>query len=156
MLLCRASRAPAAARASYRPTPHCPVRAQSQLEKLIGKNYYLNRSAKDAYRSYLLSYASHSLKHIFKVDDIDMEACAKGFGFSIPPRVNLSVSATGGAGDKRKKGGNAAERRVAEHAVDPAKRKAAIIALHSGGGHGFSASNPYGKRDAGDTRQFSR
>ena len=122
----------------------------------MDKNYYLNRSAKDAYRSYLLAYASQSLKHIFNVDAIDMEACAKGFGFSIPPRVNLNVSATGGAGDKRRKGGNASERRIAEHAVDPAKRKAAIIALHSGGGHGFSASNPYGKRESGDMRQFAR
>lgn len=35
---------------------------QSQLEKLISKNYYLNRSAKDGYRGYIHSYASHSLK----------------------------------------------------------------------------------------------
>jgi hypothetical protein len=35
---------------------------QSQLEKLIEKNYYLHKSAKDAYRSYLQAYASHSHK----------------------------------------------------------------------------------------------
>jgi len=132
---------------------------QGQLEKLVEKNYYLNRSAKDAYRSYLLAYASHSLKHIFAVDSLDLEACCRGFGFLIPPRVNLNVSATGGGGaggGKRKKFGNVGERRVAEHSADPARRKAAIIALKSGGGHGFSASNPYGKRDASDFRQFSR
>eukprot|EP01043_Picozoa_sp_COSAG02_P125052 COSAG02_NODE_62163_length_266_cov_1.197605_1_plen_36_part_10 len=31
--------------------------------RLISKNYYLNKSAKDGYRGYLHSYASHSLKH---------------------------------------------------------------------------------------------
>jgi hypothetical protein len=58
-------------------------------------------------------------------------------------------------GEKRRKG-DASQRRIAEHAVDPAKRAAAIMALKSGGGHGFSASNPYGKRDVSDSRQFSR
>ena len=140
----------------HTPPPLLRRTSQSQLEKLIEKNYYLNRSAKDAYRSYLLAYSSHSLKNIFSVDTIDLEACCKGFGFTIPPRVNLNVSATGGAGSKRHKAGNSVERRVAEHGADPAKRKAAIIALKSGGGHGFSASNPYGKREASDFRQFSR
>ena len=45
---------------------------QSQLEKLIGQNYYLNRSAKDGYRSYLQAYASHSLRSIFDVHKLDM------------------------------------------------------------------------------------
>ena len=40
---------------------------QSQLEQLVDKNYYLNRSAKDGYRSYLLAYASHGHKNIFDV-----------------------------------------------------------------------------------------
>ena len=44
---------------------------QAVLEKLISKNYYLHRSAREAYRSYLLSYASHALKHIFDVHNID-------------------------------------------------------------------------------------
>ncbi len=33
---------------------------QEQFMKLVDKNYYLNSSAKDGYRSYLQSYASHS------------------------------------------------------------------------------------------------
>ncbi|TEB18380.1 adenosine tri phosphatase, partial [Perkinsus sp. BL_2016] len=69
---------------------------QAQLEKLIEKNYFLNRSAKDAYRSYILAYASHALKHIFTPDALDLEAVSRGFGFAIPPRVNLLISATGG------------------------------------------------------------
>lgn len=45
---------------------------QSQLEKLIGQNYYLNKSAKDGYRSYLQAYASHSLRSIFDVHKLDL------------------------------------------------------------------------------------
>jgi ATP-dependent RNA helicase DDX18/HAS1 len=45
---------------------------QSQLEKLIGQNYYLNRSAKDGYRSYLQAYASHSLRSVFDVHKLDL------------------------------------------------------------------------------------
>lgn len=62
---------------------------QAQLEKLVAKNYYLNRSARDAYRAYMLSYASHSLKHIFNVTTLDLTAVSRGFGFDVPPRVNL-------------------------------------------------------------------
>lgn len=35
---------------------------QGQLEKLVAKNYYLHTSAREAYRSYILSYNSHQLK----------------------------------------------------------------------------------------------
>ena len=48
------------------------VSIQSQLEKLIGQNYYLNKSAKDGYRSYLQAYASHSLRSIFDVHKLDL------------------------------------------------------------------------------------
>ena len=43
---------------------------QSELESLLEKNYYLHTSARDAYRSYLQSYASHSLKETFNVNEI--------------------------------------------------------------------------------------
>ena len=61
-----------------------------QLERLIGKNYYLHRSARDAFRSYLQSYASHSLKAVFNVEELDLQRVAKAFGFSTPPGVSLS------------------------------------------------------------------
>ena len=60
---------------------------QSQLEKLVAKNYYLHSSAREAYRSYLLAYNSHQLKEIFNVHLLDLLAVAKSFGFSAPPRV---------------------------------------------------------------------
>ena len=63
---------------------------QSQLEKLVEKNYYLHQSAKDAYRGYILAYNSHQLKDIFNVHTLDLRAIAKSFGFSGPPRVSCA------------------------------------------------------------------
>jgi Domain of unknown function (DUF4217) len=45
----------------------------TQTTMLVEKNYYLNKSARDAYRSYLLSYASHSHKDIFNVHELDLQ-----------------------------------------------------------------------------------
>ncbi|KAJ5380066.1 ATP-dependent RNA helicase has1 [Penicillium cataractarum] len=70
------------------------VNVQSQLEKLIGQNYYLNKSAKEGYRSYLQAYASHSLRSVFDVQKLDLVKVAKGFGFSAPPRIDISLGAS--------------------------------------------------------------
>ena len=37
---------------------------QPQLEKLVSKNYFLNLSAKEAFKAYVRSYESHSLKQV--------------------------------------------------------------------------------------------
>ena len=105
---------------------------QSQLQRLIESNYYLNRAARDAYRSYLLSYASHSLREIFDVHRLDLQAVGVAFGFTSPPRIDLLFGK-----DKRKK---------------KVTGKAGKLA---GSGHAFSADNPYGKRDPTDQRQFT-
>jgi ATP-dependent RNA helicase DDX18/HAS1 len=65
---------------------------QSQLERLVAKNYHLHASARDAYRAYLLAYNSHQLKDIFNVHLLDLLAVAKSFGFSAPPRVRPCLS----------------------------------------------------------------
>ncbi|KAG7450269.1 DEAD-domain-containing protein [Guyanagaster necrorhizus] len=64
---------------------------QSQLEKLLQKNYFLHQSAKDGFRSYLQAYASYSLKKIFDVNALDLAKVGKAFGFSVPPRVNVNI-----------------------------------------------------------------
>ena len=79
------------------------VNVQSQLEKLIGQNYYLNKSAKDGYRSYLQAYASHSLRSIFDVHKLDLNKVARGFGFTVPPRVDITLGASMSR-DKKKEG----------------------------------------------------
>ena len=60
---------------------------QSQLERLVAKNYYLHQSAREAYRGYLLAYNSHQLKDAFNVHTLDLLAVARSFGFAQPPRV---------------------------------------------------------------------
>ncbi|QDZ22864.1 ATP-dependent RNA helicase [Chloropicon primus] len=76
---------------------------QSQLEKLIEKNYYLRQSAKNAYRSYLLAYNSHHLKDVYNVHQLDLALAAKSFGFSIPPKVNINVESKAGKARKKMK-----------------------------------------------------
>jgi ATP-dependent RNA helicase DDX18/HAS1 len=104
---------------------------QSQLEKLVEKNYYLHQSARDAYRSYLLAYNSHAMKDIFNVHRLDLQAVASSFGFNCPPKVNLNLDSS--AAKFRKKA--------------PAGRT---------GKHGFDASNPYGRKGGGDKTKFTR
>ncbi|KAJ5574743.1 ATP-dependent RNA helicase has1 [Penicillium hetheringtonii] len=70
------------------------VNVQSQLEKLIGQNYYLNKSAKEGYRSYLQAYASHSLRSVFDVHKLDLVKVAKGFGFNAPPRIDITLGSS--------------------------------------------------------------
>jgi ATP-dependent RNA helicase DDX18/HAS1 len=72
-----------------------------QLENLINKNHYLNTSARDGYRSYLQSYASYSLKKIFDVNSLDLAKVGKAFGFSVPPKVNISVGSVKGKTGKK-------------------------------------------------------
>ncbi|KAK0705488.1 P-loop containing nucleoside triphosphate hydrolase protein [Lasiosphaeris hirsuta] len=79
------------------------LNVQSQLEKLIGQNYYLNQSAKDGYRSYLHAYASHSLRSVFDIHKLDLTKVAKSFGFSTPPRVDITLAA-GMSRDKKPQG----------------------------------------------------
>ena len=69
----------------------CLPGVYSQLEKLIEKNHYLHKSAREAYRSYLQAYASHQHKSIFNVNALDLQRVAPAFGFVVPPRVNLSI-----------------------------------------------------------------
>lgn len=111
----------------------------SQMTMLIEKNYYLNKSARDAYRAYLLSYASHSHKDIFNVHELDLQGVGRAFGFSVPPRVDLNFSARGDKMGRKKAGA-----------------PSGVKGKFGSSGHAFSAENPYGKRAEGDKRQFSR
>ncbi|XP_019242032.1 PREDICTED: DEAD-box ATP-dependent RNA helicase 27-like, partial [Nicotiana attenuata] len=104
---------------------------QSLLEKLVANNYYLNQSAKEAYRSYILAYNSHSMKEIFNVHRLDLQAVASSFCFSNPPKVHLNIDS------------NASKFRNKKRKVE-------------GSRNGFSDSNPYGKKGSDDTRQFVR
>ena len=75
----------------------------NQYEKLVERNYFLNTSAREAYRSYIQAYASHSRKDIFNIHQLDLQKVSKAFGLAIPPRVNLSVKLGGKNSRKRNK-----------------------------------------------------
>jgi len=113
---------------------------QAQLEKLMEKNYYLHKSARDAYRSYILAYSSHSHKEIFNVHNLDLQKVSKAFGFIAPPKINLNLTEIGKKVSKRAGGRGSDSRKKI---------------FGKGKGHTFSASNPYGKKSEGDKRQFA-
>jgi ATP-dependent RNA helicase DDX18/HAS1 len=91
---------------------------QSQLESLISKNYFLHKSAKDGYKSYLMAYASHSLRSVFDVKRLDLVKVAKSFGFSTPPRVDITLGAGLGR-DKKVEGRRAYGRQDAQGRKGP-------------------------------------
>jgi ATP-dependent RNA helicase DDX18/HAS1 len=125
---------------------------QSQLERLVAKNYYLHAAAKEAYRGYVLAYNSHALKDAFDVHTLDLGAIAKSLGMGAPPRVNLgleSKTANVRAAARRSAGGVG---NGGSHGGGPSNHNKRMRT-----GHGaFSADNPYGRRAAGDTRQVVR
>ncbi|XP_042436274.1 DEAD-box ATP-dependent RNA helicase 27-like [Zingiber officinale] len=104
---------------------------QSHLEKIVGENYFLQQSARDAYRSYILAYNSHSMKNVFNVHQLNLKDVAASFCFTTPPKVNLDLESS--ASKFRKK-----------------------MRRTDGGRHGISSSNPYGRQSTDDTRQFVR
>ena len=85
-----------------------------------------------------MAYASHKLKHIFDVHSLDLVKVAKAFGFDVPPRVDLSIKMSGRKSRGKSKGGAKEKRQAGGR-----------------GGRAFSAENPYGRKEASDTRQFS-
>ncbi|KAM7280339.1 hypothetical protein ACFE04_007473 [Oxalis oulophora] len=101
--------------------------AQSQLEKVVSNNYYLNKSAKEAYRSYILAYNSHSMKDVFNVHRLDLQAVAASFCFSSPPKVNLPLDSSVSKFKKK-------------------MRKVDGVATRNG----FGPNNPYGRKKAED------
>lgn len=106
------------------------AKVQNQLENLVEKNYYLHKSAREAYRSFIQGYAQETMKDVFDVHQLDLMMIAKSFGFVHPPAVNLKIS----LGGKKTRQRNAAR-------------------------NGFSSDNPYGdnsKEEVASQRQWSR
>ncbi|CAN6287144.1 unnamed protein product [Urochloa humidicola] len=102
-------------------------KSQSQLEHIVGGNYFLNKSAKEAYRSYLLAYNSHSMKHIFDIHQLDLKKVAASFGFKDPPKVSLNLESSASKHRKMRK-------------------------ADGGWRHGIGPSNPYGRRGGSQLR----
>merc|ERR1712013_912580 len=77
---------------------------QPQLEKLISKNYFLNISAKEAYKAYVRAFESHSLKHIYDVHNLCLKSVGNSFGFVVPPHIDIGVSGSKKARPRNKEG----------------------------------------------------
>jgi len=112
---------------------------QAQLEKLVETIYYLYQSSREAYKSYLRSYASHSLKDTFDVNQLDLRKVATSFGLTVPPKVDLNVAHN-----------DHDSQRYSKSTFSGESRK------HVKGSGRFSAENPYGQRSGDDKRQFQR
>jgi ATP-dependent RNA helicase DDX18/HAS1 len=112
----------------YEFPPNKIAKVQTQLEALVEKNYYLHRSAREAYRSYVQAYAQATLKNVFNVHSLDLLQVAKSFGFTVPPKVSLGISLTGKNSRKQ-------------------QQKSRL---------GFSEENPYGVDQSASAKQWSR
>ncbi len=60
-------------------------------------------SGKEAYKAYVRAYASHSMKTVYDVNTLDIQAVAKSFGFRVAPFIDLGVSAGKGVASKVKR-----------------------------------------------------
>ena len=96
---------------------------QSQLEKLVEKNYYLHTSARDAYRAYILAYNSHTLKDVYNVHSLDLNAVASSFGFHKRPRFSSTSTPR-----RARRARNLAARAVREAITDVKKAPVTILA----------------------------
>lgn len=131
---------------------------QSQLEKLIEKNYYLHRSARDAYRSYLQAYASHSHKSIFDVNQLDLQAVARAFGFTVPPPVNLAVHSSKACSRRTSACATQPSRLTCAHAQDGTiKKRRGFERMHGRAEKSKRFREGFaGGRVGSDGRQFAR
>ncbi|RLN17479.1 DEAD-box ATP-dependent RNA helicase 27-like [Panicum miliaceum] len=102
-----------------------------EQEYIVGGNYFLNELAKEAYRSYLLAYNSHSMKDIFDIHQLDFKKVAASVGFKDLPKVSLNLESSASKHRKMRKVGG-------------------------GRRHGIGPSKPYGRRGGYDRRHLAR
>lgn len=65
------------------------INVQEEMERIVGTVYYLRKKAQDAYKTYLYTYATHSLKNIFNINKLDLPALARSFGLTEAPSVDV-------------------------------------------------------------------
>ena len=58
---------------------------QRQFERLVRKDEKLTKMGREAYHSYLMSYASHDYRDVYDVHKLEKELVARSFGFAEPP-----------------------------------------------------------------------
>ncbi|XP_001604385.2 probable ATP-dependent RNA helicase pitchoune [Nasonia vitripennis] len=120
---------------------------QLQMEKLISKNYFLNMSAKEAFKAYVRAYDSHHLKQIFDVETLDLTKVAKSFGFTVPPAVDLKVGVSKDSRPRKRLGGGGYGYFKGLNGEQPGAARRA---------ERTKTFRQVGKRNHSDRRQFAR
>ncbi|KAL7517539.1 hypothetical protein ACHAWX_002463 [Stephanocyclus meneghinianus] len=60
---------------------------QRQYERLVRKDDKLSKMGREAYHSYMISYASHDYRDVYDVHQLEKEMVARSFGFDEPPSI---------------------------------------------------------------------
>jgi ATP-dependent RNA helicase DDX18/HAS1 len=76
----------------YEFPPEKLAKIDDQFIKLVENNYFLQKAAREAFKSFVNAYNSHTMKEVFDVKELDLQKFAYSFGLSVPPRVDLDVS----------------------------------------------------------------
>ncbi|GIQ88530.1 hypothetical protein KIPB_010800, partial [Kipferlia bialata] len=71
------------------------INVQAQMEHVVATNFHLAKLAREAYRSYLFAYTSHSLKHVFDPALLPLSGVAKSLGLTHSPNVVVPGIAKG-------------------------------------------------------------
>ena len=121
---------------------------QDQLEKLISANYYLHKSAREAYRSYMQSYAQHSLRNVFDVHALNVLDVAKSFGFEHPPNVPLKIALS----KRKKRQDDDVDERDDTKTDEAAASTEPESAPRKEKSRNFSPQNPYAKAEKPQSR----
>ncbi|CAA7034643.1 unnamed protein product [Microthlaspi erraticum] len=79
------------------------LNVQAFLEKMMSENTALGLSAKEAYKTYISGYDSHSMKDVFNAHRLDLKDVAASFGFTSVPNVALKIDREGGRGYRSKR-----------------------------------------------------
>ncbi|KAJ3442764.1 atp-dependent RNA helicase ddx18 [Anaeramoeba flamelloides] len=76
---------------------------QEKLEKIIEIDKTLKKFAIEAYKGYVISYTSHTLKECFDLHQLDLRKVAKSFCFKKPPKISFGFNVKKGNRKKRKR-----------------------------------------------------
>ncbi|KAH0575536.1 ATP-dependent RNA helicase HAS1 [Spironucleus salmonicida] len=67
------------------------LNVSEEFKSVISTNYYLLKSAQEAFKSFIAAYASLGIKSIFDLIKIDLQKLAQSFGLPSAPRVDQVI-----------------------------------------------------------------
>ncbi|KAI5181576.1 ATP-dependent RNA helicase DDX18/HAS1 [Nematocida sp. AWRm80] len=70
-----------------------PQNISAHLIKAVSNNYYLEKDARNALKTYIQAYAGHKLKTVFDATKIDLNKIATSFGLSTVGKLDVTIGA---------------------------------------------------------------